>query len=319
MNDVLALGELVIDFTPEGVDPHGYPQYTANPGGAPANVLVSLAQLGRRTEMIAAVGEDSFGEQIKESLREKNVGISRIITSDIHTTLAFVHLDELGERSFSFCRNPGADIMLQKEDLPLGVFTETKIFHVGSVTMTDDPARSTMMVALEAARKNEVTISFDPNLRPPLWDRLAEAKKQIEVVLHYANVVKVSEEELEFLVGIKDIEAAAKQLYETFALDVLFVTLGAEGSYVITDDHFLFAPGFPVQTIDTTGCGDAFFGGALHKFLEKDFLETKRSEAEWFEVLSFGNAMGAYVAQFKGGIPSMPTGEEIEQFMSNHE
>lgn len=315
MYDVVALGEYLIDFTPAGFDANQHPKYIANPGGAPANVVVSLAQLGWKTSLIASVGRDSFGVQLKETLQEKNVDPSGLVHTDLHTTLAFVHLDESGERSFSFCRNPGADLMLQKEEIDFSLVDQTKIFHVGSVSMTNHPARETTIEAVDYALNQGKMISFDPNLRPLLWKDLEEAKRQMEIVLEKAHIVKVSEEELEFLTGIKEIEKAASKLIETHALQWLFVTVGEKGSYLFNQGRFVFSPGISVEAVDTTGCGDAFMGGVLHKILKNNYLEVEATKKEMKDLLRFGNAMGAYVAQYKGGIPAMPNLIEIETFM----
>lgn len=318
MIDVTALGEILIDFTPEGESEDGYPIYIANPGGAPGNVLVSLAQLGKKTEFIGCVGKDQFGKQLEQTLQHKNVNTSGLVYSDIHTTLAFVHLDETGDRSFSFCRNPGADMMLTKESLQLKLISNSKILHVGSISMTDEPSREATLTALKYAKDHHVSVSFDPNLRPPLWENLEEAKKNIKKVMRYADVVKVSQEELEFLTDEKDIQYAAFKLYSEYDLSLLFVTVGEKGSYLFYKGQSVFVPGFEVEAIDTTGCGDAFFAGVLYQILENNFLAAELSTEEMRNILLFGNAMGAYVSQYKGGIPAMPRLEEIESFMMEY-
>lgn len=319
MIDVTALGEILIDFTPEGTSENGAPIYIANPGGAPGNVLVSLAQLGKQTEFIGCVGKDTFGKQLETTLQDKNVQTSGLVDSNIHTTLAFVHLDEDGDRSFSFCRNPGADMMLTKEDLNLQLIANSKIFHIGSISMTHEPSREATLTALAHAKENQVIISFDPNLRPLLWESLDDAKENIKAVMTYADIVKISEEELEFLTGEKDIETAAKELYDEYNLTWLFVTVGSQGSYLFYKEKSAYSPGISVQVTDTTGCGDAFFGGVLYQLLDNNWLEKSLTTDDMTQMLQFGNAMGAYVAQYKGGIPSMPSQQQIEEFLKSHQ
>lgn len=318
MNDVTALGEILIDFTLEGQNEIGVPLYTANPGGAPGNVLASLAQLGKKTELISCVGNDQFGRQLESSLQEKRINTSGLVYSCVPTTLAFVHIGEDGDRSFSFYRNPGADMMLTKEDLNLQLISNSKIFHVGSISMTHNPAREATITALSYAKENNIFISFDPNLRPPLWESLEEAKRNIKEIMTYADIVKVSKEELEFLTGKKEIESAAKEFYNEYKLFMLFVTSGSTGSYLFYKGKSAFFPSFSVNVVDTTGCGDAFFGGVLYQILENNFLSAPLSIEDLYEILKFGNAMGAFVAQFKGGIPSMPTPEQIQNFIAKH-
>ncbi|KRG15396.1 carbohydrate kinase family protein [Lederbergia galactosidilytica] len=315
MKDVTALGEILIDFTPNGISEQGNPILVANPGGAPANVLVSLSKLGMKTEFIGCVGKDHFGDFLVSTLQSKGVHTDGIGYSNVHTTLAFVHIDEHGDRSFSFYRQPGADMMLKKEDVDLQLISQSRIFHVGSISMTNDPVRETTLTALKHAKEHNVIVSFDPNLRPPLWQNLEEAKKQINTILTYADVVKVSEEELAFLTGSEDITIGAELLYDQYNLSILFITLGGKGSYAYSYNGLVFVPGFLVKAIDTTGCGDAFLAGVLYQLMENEGIYGSLPEKAIKEILKFGNAMGAYVAMRKGGIPSMPTLEQLQEFM----
>ncbi|MEN0650260.1 carbohydrate kinase [Caldifermentibacillus hisashii] len=314
MNDVTALGELLIDFTPEGINSQGNPCLAANPGGAPGNVLVSLSCLGMKTEFIGCVGKDSFGNFLVSALQSKGVGTNGIVYSNVNTTLAFVHIDHQGDRSFSFYRNPGADMMLTKEEIDLQLISDSRVFHVGSISMTHEPSREATLTALQHAKQHNVVISFDPNLRPLLWENLTVAKEQIETIMKYANVVKVSEEELEFLTGTKDILIGAKQIFDEYNLSILFITLGDKGSYAYTKHGLVFTPGFSVKAVDTTGCGDAFFAGVLYQLLKNELILEDLPVENLEKILKFGNLMGAYVAQSKGGIPSMPTFSQIEEF-----
>jgi fructokinase len=316
MKDVTALGELLIDFTPEGKSEQGNPGYVANPGGAPGNVLVSLSCLGMQTEFIGCVGRDNFGEFLVSTLQSKGVHTNGIVYSNVNTTLAFVHIDELGDRSFSFYRQPGADMMLAKEDIDLRLISNSRIFHVGSISMTHEPSREATLTAVKHAKQNNVVISFDPNLRPLLWDTLDAAKERIVTIMQYADVVKVSEEELEFLTGTKDISIGAKQIFDEYKLSLLFITLGDKGSYAYNNRGLVFVPGFSVKAVDTTGCGDAFFSGVLYQLLKNELIDEVLPVEALEQILQFGNAMGAYVAKRKGGIPSMPTLDQIEEFIA---
>ncbi|MFS0881515.1 carbohydrate kinase [Bacillus sp. 7586-K] len=317
MKDVTALGELLIDFTPSGRGEQDNPRFEANPGGAPSNVLVSLACLGLETEFIGCVGRDHFGQLLVAALRSKGVQTNGIVYSNVKTTLAFVHIDEQGERSFDFYRQPGADMMLAKEDLHLELISHSRIFHVGSISMTDEPVRGATLTALNHAKERNKVISFDPNLRPLLWDNLDNAKRQIEIVMQYADIVKVSEEELAFLTNTDDISFGAKQLFEKHHLSLLFVTLGDKGSYAYNENGLVFVPGITVKAVDTTGCGDAFFAGVLYELLKNELLNEDLPKERLEQILRFGNAMGAYVAKHKGGIPAMPTLSQIEEFIAH--
>ncbi|KAB7665882.1 carbohydrate kinase family protein [Bacillus sp. B1-b2] len=318
MTDVVALGEILIDFTSQGENEYGNPIFVANPGGAPGNVLVSLSLLGICTEFIGCIGRDRFGELLVSTLNDKGVQTNGITYSEAKTTLAFVHNDQQGERSFSFYRQPGADMMLAKENIDLSLLSKTKIFHVGSISMTNEPSREATLYALKCAKQHDKIISFDLNLRPLLWESLADAKEQIEAIMHFANIVKVSEEELEFLTSTNDISIGAKQLYEKYHLQLLFVTMGDKGSYSYGEDGLVYVPGMKVKAIDTTGCGDAFFAGILYELLKRDLLSQNIKRETLKQILTFGNAMGAYVAQHRGGIPSMPTLQQIEEFILKH-
>lgn len=317
MKDVTALGELLIDFTPSGRGEQDNPRFEANPGGAPSNVVVALACLGLETEFIGCVGRDNFGQLLVAALRSKGVHTNGIVYSNVKTKLAFVHIDEQGERSFDFYRQPGADMMLAKEDLNLELISHSRIFHVGSISMTDEPAREATLTALNHAKERNRVISFDPNLRPLLWDNLDHAKRQIEIVMQYADIVKVSEEELAFLTNTDDISDGARQLFEQHKLSLLFVTLGDKGSYAYNENGLVFVPGIAVKAVDTTGCGDAFFAGVLYELLKNDLLNEDLPKEKLEQILRFGNAMGAYVAKHKGGIPAMPTLSQIEEYIAH--
>ncbi|WP_218061020.1 PfkB family carbohydrate kinase [Bacillus sp. FJAT-26390] len=312
--DVVALGELLIDFTPDGISEQGQPLFERNPGGAPANVLAALAKLGCSTAFIGAVGNDAFGHYLGSVLAQSGILVEGLkYSAEANTTLAFVHLDASGDRSFSFYRNPGADHMLRAEDVNREQIDAAKIFHYGSISMTHEPSRTATLETAAYARSQGLLLSYDPNLRLSLWDNEALAKERILEGLKLADVVKLSEEELLFLTGTSDLEAGTKLLCEQFpSLSMLLVTLGASGSYcragMVTAAH----AGYRVEVIDTTGAGDAFLAGILYGLLTRQ----ADGQQEWTQerlnaLLAFANAMGALAATGKGAIPSMPSLEAI--------
>jgi fructokinase len=312
--DVVALGELLIDFTPHGVSDQGQPLFERNPGGAPANVLAALAKLDRSTTFIGAVGEDAFGHYLKDVLAQGGIGTEGLkLTLEAKTTLAFVHLDASGDRSFSFYRQPGADHMLREEDVNRELIDSAKIFHYGSISMTHEPSRTATLSTAAYARSQGLLISYDPNLRISLWENEQIAKERIIEGLQYADVVKLSEEELLFLTGTSDLDTGTKQLVEQFpSLRLLFVTLGPDGSYCRAGEATASHGGYKVEVQDTTGAGDAFLGGILYTLLNKGGAAQTEWNADQLEsMLSFANAMGALAATGKGAIPSMPTLEAI--------
>jgi len=312
--DVVALGELLIDFTPNGVSEQGQLLLERNPGGAPANVLAALAKLGCSTAFIGAVGDDAFGYYLSEALAQSGIQVEGLLfLSEANTTLAFVHLDASGDRSFSFYRQPGADHMLRAEDVNLGQIDAAKIFHYGSISMTHEPSRTATLSTAAYARSKGLLISFDPNLRLSLWDNEALAKERILEGLQYADVVKLSEEELLFLTGTSELETGTKQLLEQFpSLSMLLVTLGASGSYCRAGEITAAHAGYSVEIKDTTGAGDAFLAGILYGLLTRLAVGQKEwTQEQLGTILAFANAMGALAATGKGAIPSMPSREAI--------
>ncbi|NMB12082.1 MAG: carbohydrate kinase [Firmicutes bacterium] len=315
MFDVVALGELLIDFTPAGTSPNGNVLFERNPGGAPANVLACLAKLGRKTGLIGKVGEDQFGRFLRGVLADSGIAIQGLIMdSEVNTTLAFVHLGADGDRSFSFYRKPGADTQLCPEEVAQGLLN-TRIFHFGSLSLTDEPARSATLFALEGAKQEGALISYDPNLRPPLWPDLTEAKRQMLAVMHQADVLKISEEELEFLTGTKDLARGSQYLAKEYDLPMVFVTLGADGCFYRAGKTTGEVSGFRVHSIDTTGAGDGFVGGILHQILLRSKELPQWTQAELTESVRFANAIGALVTTKKGAIPAMPSLGEIEELL----
>lgn len=316
MNDVIAMGELLIDFTPAGISKNGSAQFERNPGGAPANVLVTLAKLGKKTAFIGKVGNDQFGHFLKDVLIDNKVNVEGLVLSEeVNTTLAFVHLSDGGDRSFSFYRKPGADLMITVDDIDFRQIENSRLFHFGSLSLTDEPAATATLKAVKHAKSSNLLISYDPNLRMPLWSSEEHARKMIFMGMQYADIVKISEEELEFLTGVKDLVEGTKMLQDRFQTSLILVTLGAEGCFYRMKRHYGGKNGFTVKTIDTTGAGDAFMGAAIYKILEsnKPFEQLTIEELE--EMVLFANACGALATTKNGAIPSIPNLEEIRKFL----
>lgn len=316
MMDVVALGELLIDFTPVGKSENGNVLFERNPGGAPANVLAALAKLGKRTAFIGKVGDDQFGRFLSGVLEGIGIDTAGMVYSrEINTTLAFVHLNEEGDRSFSFYRKPGADMMLEERELNMPLVEQATVFHFGSISMTHEPAKSATLKAVKHAKENGVLVSFDPNLRPALWNDLEEARKTIREGMRYADIVKISEEELEFITGITDLEQGSKILYDQFETQLIFITLGSKGCYYRAGNQTGQKSGYTVKTTDTTGAGDAFLGGALFQIIESRQAIAHLSMDDIGIIVSFANAVGALATTKKGAIPAMPVMEEVEALM----
>lgn len=310
--DVIALGELLIDFTPAGKSETGEVQFEQNPGGAPANVLTALAKLGRNTSFIGKVGNDQFGHYLNSVLQKNNINTKGIVfTDDVNTTLAFVHLDDQGDRSFSFYRNPGADMMLHEREIDLEMIANSRIFHFGSISMTHEPSASATLKAVAFAKENGLLISYDPNLRMNLWSDLNHAKNMIEMGLKYADILKISEEELEFITGTNDLNKGSEYIFRHFDTKLIFVTLGSKGCFYRLGNETGNCCGYEIEPIDTTGAGDAFLAGVLYQIIEKKRVITELSLKDVEQMVSFANAVGAFATTKKGAIPAMPTLEEI--------
>ena len=312
--DVVALGELLIDFTGSGESPQGNPLLEANPGGAPCNVLSLLAKLGHKTAFIGKVGNDGFGLQLKAALAE--VGISTkglLLDPDTHTTLAIVQTLPGGDRDFSFYRKPGADMMLRKDELDPELLLNTKIFHFGSLSMTDEPCRTATRLAIASAEDAGALLTFDPNLREPLWDTLDEAREQILYGLGHCQVLKISDNEIQWLSGMDDYDEGIGWLRSQFDIPLILLSMGADGSRAYQGGLRVEVPVFPVDTIETTGAGDTFFGGVIHYILDHGFRDY--TESELTEMLTFANAGAALVTTRKGALRVMPTREEIDALM----
>lgn len=315
--NVAALGELLIDFAPAGFSAQGNALHESNPGGAPANMLTSITRQGGTAAFIGKVGNDHFGTFLRGTLLQNNIDDSNLcVDMNVRTTLAFVNLSPEGDRSFSFFRSPGADTMLMPEEVNRDIIINADIFHFGSLSLTNEPARSATKHALNIAKENGVKISYDPNLRPLLWENMDKAKENIISCLSYADILKISEEEFEFLLGHRDYKRGSKEIAEKYGISHIFVTLGADGSAYRSGDNFVTAPAYDVKVVDTTGSGDAFMGAALYSLLGIKEDEFKNiSEDKMQEILRYANGSGSLTATKKGGIPAIPTGEEIKELI----
>jgi fructokinase len=314
MFDLAAIGELLIDFTPSGINKQGITLFARNPGGAPANVLAMFSKLGGKTAFIGKVGKDDFGTFLKQTL--KNAGINTtglVFDLEIPTTLAFVHLNEKGDRSFSFYRKPGADLMLGSDEIKLDIIAAAKIFHFGAVSLTGEPCRSAVHKAVNSAQEQGKIISYDPNYRPWLWSNIDEAKQEMSRLIPSTDIIKVSEEELRIITGTKSIQKAAASLAEKGPAVVL-VSLGAKGAYYFCADGSGLLPAYDVKTVDTTGAGDAFFGAILYRLQGKTREGLRKiNRDELADMVDFGNAAGSLTTAKKGAIPAMPDKAGVEQ------
>ena len=310
--DVVALGELLIDFTCEAVDAGGYPTMAAHPGGAPANFLAALSKFGAETALMGKVGDDAFGKMLLGTLQKAGIDTRGMVTTDeVFTTLAFVTLDETGNREFSFSRKPGADTCLTEQELDLRLIDETKVFHFGTLSLTHEPARSATYRAVEYARRQGKWITFDPNLRKPLWKDLDTAKEQMRWGLSQADVVKISDEEVEFLFGMTPEEGAAHILRE-FGGKLVFVTCGARGCFFQNRRTSGMVPGLTgLSVVDTTGAGDIFGGSALWMLLQTGEDPAELTEAQLRRVTEFACASAGLSTTRYGGISSVPSYEQV--------
>jgi fructokinase len=312
MYDVLALGELLVDFTPNNVNDQGMALFARNPGGAPANVLAMLSRLKTGTAFLGKVGRDDFGRFLARTLKDAGIDITGLLMDPIAlTTLAFVQLNEQGDRSFSFYRKDGADLMLRPEELKLDLIDQGKIFHFGAVSLTGEPCRSAVHAAVKYALKQGKIISYDPNYRPLLWTSPEKAKTEISRLIDSADILKVSEEEMVLLTGEEDLEKGAAKLRKA-GPSIVLVSLGPKGAYFSCGSGAKILPTYNVQTIDTTGAGDAFLGAVLFRIRNKTKEELRDISCdELADIVDFANAAGSLTTAKKGAIPAMPSLEEI--------
>ena len=313
--DILALGEILIDFTHNGTSSQGNGLFEANPGGAVSNVLSMMNKLGHSATFVGKVGDDIFGKLLKNTLDELSINTDyMLVDKDIRTTLAFVANDETGDRSFSFYRNPGADMMLCADEVDEETIKATRIFHFGTLSMTHDGVREATKKALKVAKENGVLISFDPNLRESLWSSLDLAKEQFDYGMRYCDVLKISDNEIQWFTGKEDYEEGVKYLQDTYHIPLILLSLGRDGSRAYYKEMRVEVPAFVQEhTIETTGAGDTFFGSSLHFVLEKG-LESL-SEEDLKEMLTFANAAASIITTRKGALKVMPSREEVEALM----
>lgn len=315
--DVVALGELLIDFTENGVSNQGNGLFEACPGGAPCNVLAMLRKLGKNCAFVGKVGDDMFGSLLQHTILAAGINADHLIMdSEIPTTLAFVKTLPGGDRDFSFYRKPGADMMLTEEDLPLETIGNAKIFHFGTLSMTHEGVRRATMKAVETAKQGGALISFDPNLRPPLWEALEEAKRQIAWGLSQCDILKIADNELEFMTGERDFYKGAAILHESYPnIKVLNVTAGADGSYSFYgEDKPVFVPACRLGgVIETTGAGDTFCASVLNFILEHGIEGL--TEKDRADMLRFANTAAYIVTTRKGAIRSMPERDEVLELL----
>ena len=313
--DVTALGELLIDFTENGNSEQGNPLMEANPGGAPCNMLAMIQKLGGTTAFIGKVGKDMLGRQLKTAVEAVGIDTRNLMEDEeVHTTLAFVHTFLDGDRDFSFYRNPGADMMLTKEEIQEDLIRNSKAFHFGTLSSTHEGVREATRYAIDVAKEAGCLISFDPNLRPPLWNTLEDARKEIEYGLSKTDILKISDNEVEFLCGTSDYDEGAKMLIEKYNIPFVCVTLGKDGSRAYYKGMRVEVPGFVQKnTIETTGAGDTFCGCMLHYIIQHGLEDL--TEENLRELLTFANAAASVITTRKGALAVMPSKEEVEELL----
>ena len=308
--DVIALGELLIDFTMNGQSEQGNNMFEACPGGAPCNVLALLNKMGKKTAFLGKVGKDQFGTLLRDTITDAGIDASHLMVDDtVNTTLAFVHTFPDGDREFSFYRNPGADMMLTEDEVDPEFIAQTKILHFGTLSMTHDGVRAATKKAVQAAKDAGCLVSFDPNLRPPLWSSLDLAKEQMEYGFGVCDILKISDNEIQFVSGKEDYDEGIAYLQEKYNIPLILLTMGKEGSRAYYKGKCVERPGFAVKAIETTG-GDTFCGSSLNYIVEHGFDDL--TEDQLGELLTFANAAAAIVTTKKGAIRSMPEREEVE-------
>ena len=315
--DVTALGELLIDFAPHSMNEAGYPILSANPGGAPGNFLAALSRYGCTTAMIGKVGDDMFGHKLKQTLASVGIDTRGIVTDPAYfTTLAFVSLDADGNRDFSFARKPGADICLEAKELDTELISSSRVFHFGTLSLTDEPSASATRRAIELAKKADCLISCDPNLRKPLWKSEQMAREAIEWSLTQADIVKISDEEISFLWNLSP-EQGAQKLLNEYGVSLVYVTLGPKGCNAATKKNCVTVPSpRGIKAIDTTGAGDIFGGSAMSRFLQLNKAPDLLTQEELKQIVRFACAAASLSTQKHGGITSVPLTEEVFRCMN---
>lgn len=309
--DVVALGELLIDFTYAGISENGQRLFEQNPGGAPANFLTTISHMGLKTALIGKVGNDMHGKVLVDTLKKENIDTNSIIVDDdFFTTLAFVAINADGEREFSFARKPGADTKICKDELNREIIENTKIFHIGSLSLTDSPAKEATYAAIEIAKKAKKIISYDPNYRASLWSDEKTAIKEMTAVLELSDMVKISDAESAMLTGYFGFEKAADAVLEK-GPSLVAITLGENGVYVKNESCGVIIPAIKTKAVDTTGAGDSFWGGFISRFLESGKKLDELNENDLSDFARFGNAVAGLCIEKRGGIPAIPTREAV--------
>ena len=310
--DVVALGELLIDFATVSTDGNGYPTMAAHPGGAPANFLAALTKYGCETALLGKVGTDTFGKLLIGTLKEAGIETKGLVQADdVFTTLAFVTFDESGDRKFAFSRKPGADTCISFEELDLSLIDAAKVFHFGTLSLTDEPARTATQKAVAYAKSKGKLITYDPNLRKPLWKDLETAKEQLLWGLSQADVVKISDEEVEFLFGL-GVKEGAQHILSNYGVKLVFVTCGADGCLFKNERAEGHVPGLRgLKVIDTTGAGDIFGGSAVWKLLQTGKNPETLNAQELWDVVSFACTAAGLSTTKQGGIPSIPEYRDV--------
>lgn len=312
--DVIALGELLVDFAGHGESEQGNQIYEACPGGAPCNVLAMLNRLGRKTAFVGKVGEDQFGALLRKTITDVGIDASHLIMDkEVNTTLAFVHTLEHGDRDFSFYRNPGADMMLREEEIPEEFIKDTTIFHFGTLSMTHPEVRQATKKALRIAKASGCLISFDPNLRPPLWRSQEVAKEQMAYGFSRCDILKIADNEIQFFTGKDNYDEGIAYLQDRYQIPLILLTLGKEGSRAYYQDMRITRSGFACETIETTGAGDTFCACILHAVLEHGLYNL--TDDKIYRMLSFANAAAALVTTRKGALRAMPDEKEVLDFI----
>lgn len=313
MFDIVALGEVLIDFTQSGVSESGMRLFEQNPGGAPANMLTASTRLGMKTAFIGKVGTDMHGTFLKEVLEEQHICTKGMVFDEnFFTTLAFVELSETGERKFSFARKPGADTKLRLEEIDKKLLEQTKVFHFGSLSLTDEPCRTATMEAVKYAKEQGAIISYDPNYRELLWESKEQAIEQMRRPIPYVNVLKISDEETELMAGEADPMKASERLIEQ-GISIVVVTLGEQGAFIRTKEGYSIVPGFASKVVDTTGAGDSFWGGFISRIVASGKEINALTLAELETMIRFANAVAGICVTRRGAIPAMPSLEEVEE------
>ena len=315
--DVTALGELLIDFTDNGKSAQGNTLFEANPGGAPCNVLAMLNRLGHSTAFIGKVGRDIFGLKLKAVLEESGIDTAGLIVdADARTTLAFVQTLPDGDRDFSFYRNPGADMLLTADEVDGGLIRSSRLFHFGTLSMTHEGVRKATKKAVRLAKESGAVISFDPNLRPPLWRSLDEAKEQAAWGFSQCDVLKISDNEIQWFTGEEDFDQGIERLRKEYDIPLILLSMGRDGSRAYYKDlRIEKAPFLQKGTIETTGAGDTFGGCCLHFVLKYGL--NGLNEERLTEMLTFANAAASIITTRKGALRVMPEADEVERFLSS--